>query len=253
MEGPTLPAAIVIRGAGYHVYRAATSAGPFTRLNTDLISATNFTDAVQATNTYMVRAVKLEVSASGSYYNASQGIFQSFIPVVLPVLTISAQNTNKVFGALLPGFTALYSGFTNGDTPAGLSAQPVLSTPATSAREITYRNAIEYIDWRTSYKKRTGKTTGRNTAILELKTLAMIMGEAVRLGHAEANPLVSIKLRRDKAEKKPELTDKEIVEIRTALKQEPEWMQRAFEIALHTGCRLRETRIPRGCRNRAAI
>ena len=31
--------------------------------------------------------------------------------------------------------------------------------------------------------------------------LAMIMGEAVRLGHAEANPLVSIKLRRDKAEK----------------------------------------------------
>jgi integrase len=112
---------------------------------------------------------------------------------------------------------------------------------------LTYRNAIEYIDWRTSYKKRTGKTAGRNTAILELKTLAMIMGEAVRLGHAEANPLVSIKLRRDKAEKKPELTDKEIVEIRIALKQEPEWMQRAFEIALHTGCRLRETRIPRGC------
>jgi hypothetical protein len=88
MEGPTLPVAIVIRGAGYHVYRAATSAGPFTRLNTDLISATNFTDAVQATNTYMVRAVKLEVSASGSYYNASQGIFQSFIPVVLRVAPV---------------------------------------------------------------------------------------------------------------------------------------------------------------------
>ena len=76
-----------------------------------------------------------------------------------------------------------------------------------SPRDITYRNAIEYVDWRTSYKKRTGKTAGRNTAILELKTLAMIMGEAVRLGHAEANPLVSIKLRRDKAEKKSELTD----------------------------------------------
>jgi len=114
-----------------------------------------------------------------------------------------------------------------------------------SPRDITYRNAIEYVDWRTSYKKRTGKPAGRNTAILELKTLAMIMGEAVRLGHAEANPLVSIKLRRDKAEKKPELTDNEIVEMRTALKQEPEWIQRAFGIALHTGCRLRETRIPR--------
>ena len=116
-----------------------------------------------------------------------------------------------------------------------------------SPKAITYRNAIEYVDWRTSYKKKTGKTVGRNTAILELKTLGMIMGEAVRLGHADANPLVSIKLRRDKAEKKPELTDKEIVEIREALKVEPEWMQRAFEIALHTGCRLRETRIPRSC------
>ena len=32
---------------------------------------------------------------------------------------------------------------------------------------------------------------------MELKLLAMIMGEAVRLGHADANPLVSLKLRRD--------------------------------------------------------
>jgi hypothetical protein len=42
----------------------------------------------------------------------------------------------------------------------------------------------------------------------------MIMGEAVRLGHADANPLVSLKLRRDKSAKKPELGDKEIGEIR---------------------------------------
>ena len=82
---------------------------------------------------------------------------------------------------------------------------------------------------------------------MELKLLAMIMGEAVRLGHADANPLVSLKLRRDKAAKKPELTDKEISEIREALKTEPEWMQIAFDIALHTGCRLRETRLPVNC------
>src|SRR5262249_22058791 len=43
--------------------------------------------------------------------------------------------------------------------------------------------------------------------------------------------------------KKPELTDNEIREIRVALTVEPEWMQNAFEIALHTGCRLRETRL----------
>lgn len=114
-------------------------------------------------------------------------------------------------------------------------------------RAITYRKALEYLDWRTNYKKKTGRTVGRNTAIMELKLFAMIMGEAVRLGHADANPLVSLKLRRDKTAKKPELTDKEIRDIRKALKTEPEWMQIAFEISLHTGCRLRETRLPLKC------
>lgn len=114
-------------------------------------------------------------------------------------------------------------------------------------RAITYRNALEYIDWRTTYKKKTGKTAGRNTAIMELKLLAMIMGEAVRLGHADANPLMSLKLRKDRTTKKPELTDTEIGEIREALQDEPEWMQTAFAIALHTGCRLRETRLPLNC------
>ena len=116
-----------------------------------------------------------------------------------------------------------------------------------SPRAITYRNALEYVDWRTAFKKKSGKSVGRNTAIMELKLFAMIMGEAVRLGHADANPLVSLKLRRDKSPKKPELTDKEISEIREALKEEPEWMQTAFDISLHTGCRLRETRLPMNC------
>jgi integrase len=116
-----------------------------------------------------------------------------------------------------------------------------------SPRAITYRKAIQYIEWRTTFKKKSGKTAARNTAIMELKLLAMIMGEAVRLAHAEANPLVSLKLKRDKPAKKPELTDREIREIRAALKAEPEWMRTAFEISLHTGCRLRETRIPVEC------
>ena len=54
-------------------------------------------------------------------------------------------------------------------------------------------------------------------------------------------------MRRDKAAKKPELTDAEIIAIQLALVDEPVWMQTAFEIALHTGCRLRETRIPLNC------
>jgi len=64
-------------------------------------------------------------------------------------------------------------------------AGPLASSPEIPfPRDITYRNALEYIDWRTAYKKKSGKTVGRNTAIFELKTLAMIIGEAVRLGHA---------------------------------------------------------------------
>lgn len=116
-----------------------------------------------------------------------------------------------------------------------------------SPKAITYRNAIQYIDWRTGYKKKTGKTVGRNTAILELRILAIILGEALRMGYAETNPLVGLKLRRDKTAKKPEITDDEIVEIREALKSEPEWMRTSFEIALHTGCRIRETRLPMAC------
>jgi len=88
-----------------------------------------------------------------------------------------------------------------------------------SPRQLTYRLAIEYLDWRTTFKKRTGKIVGRNTAILELKLLSLVMGEAVRLGHADANPLVSLKLKRDKAKQKPEMTDDEIITIQDALKQ----------------------------------
>jgi hypothetical protein len=58
---------------------------------------------------------------------------------------------------------------------------------------------------------------------------------------------VSMKLKREKAAKKPELTDAEIHQIRAALQTEPEWMQIAFDISLHTGCRLRETWLPLAC------
>jgi hypothetical protein len=63
---------------GYHVYRASNAAGPFTRLTSSPITATSFVDAsAPAGATYLVRACKLETSSSGSYENASQGIFWS--------------------------------------------------------------------------------------------------------------------------------------------------------------------------------
>ncbi|MCG2679136.1 MAG: immunoglobulin domain-containing protein, partial [Kiritimatiellae bacterium] len=61
---------------GYHVYRATNSAGPFTNISGALVAATNYTDAAVpiGTYSYMVRAVKLETAASGTYLNPSQGV-----------------------------------------------------------------------------------------------------------------------------------------------------------------------------------
>lgn len=112
---------------------------------------------------------------------------------------------------------------------------------------VRYAHVSEYIDWRVGRKKKTGKRAGRNTAIQEVKILAMVMNEAVRRGLVTANPLVALKLRRDEVPKKRVFTDEEIDRCRVALAGCPEWMGVAFEISLCTGCRLRETRIPMDC------
>jgi len=70
---------------GYYVYRAPNPKGPFARISPSLITGTQFSDSSPAAgvNTYMVRAVKLQVNPSGSYYNPSQGVFTD-VDVVPP-------------------------------------------------------------------------------------------------------------------------------------------------------------------------
>lgn len=61
--------------SGYHVYRVETS-GALTRLTTNPVTTTTFNNGTvpfAGGQQYMVRAVQLEVSASGSYYNMSLG------------------------------------------------------------------------------------------------------------------------------------------------------------------------------------
>ena len=61
---------------GYHIYRAVSPNGPFTRLTASPVAFTTYSDSpASGTYTYMVRAIKLEQSGSGTYYNSSQGIF----------------------------------------------------------------------------------------------------------------------------------------------------------------------------------
>ena len=61
---------------GYAVYRSGSANGPFTKVSgSSLVPSLFFTDpSGTAGNFYMVRAVKLEQSGSGTYLNPSQGI-----------------------------------------------------------------------------------------------------------------------------------------------------------------------------------
>ncbi|HYG21301.1 MAG TPA: fibronectin type III domain-containing protein [Verrucomicrobiae bacterium] len=60
---------------GYHVYRASTAAGPFERVTASPITTAQYIHPTTTTGTYMVRAVKTQISGSGTYLNLSQGIF----------------------------------------------------------------------------------------------------------------------------------------------------------------------------------
>lgn len=64
---------------GYHVYRLDTISGCYMRLNASPVAGLSYTDAnpLNGINDYMVRAVKPETGSSGSYYNLSQGIFDT--------------------------------------------------------------------------------------------------------------------------------------------------------------------------------
>ena len=98
---------------GYNIYRATSPNGPFTRINPSLVKTTGFADAnaASANYTYMVRAVKLEQSASGTYFNPSQGAFASrgttpinvakaSTPAVKPVVTVKPQAKADIATAL---------------------------------------------------------------------------------------------------------------------------------------------------------
>ena len=59
---------------GYHIYRSDSDNGTYARMTTSPVTATTYTDASPgATVKYMIRALKLEQAATGSYFNLSQG------------------------------------------------------------------------------------------------------------------------------------------------------------------------------------
>ncbi len=88
---------------GYHVYRRD-GAGNFIRLTKTPVTGSTFNDTKASMHaTYMVRAIKLEQSPSGSYYNASQGIFWTAdVSTLAPGTITSSPATNSSDAAPTP-------------------------------------------------------------------------------------------------------------------------------------------------------
>jgi hypothetical protein len=60
----------------------------------------------------------------------------ALIDVLRRSLTVTAANTNNLYGAPLPAFAASYGGFVNGDTPAALDTPVAFTTSATSGSDV---------------------------------------------------------------------------------------------------------------------
>jgi len=85
--------------AGYHVYRSSSTAGPFTRLTANLLTSSAYTDSAGSPAfVYMVRAVRLEQSPSGTYTNASHGVFQSLdSSLCTQAISLTRPTNNSIF------------------------------------------------------------------------------------------------------------------------------------------------------------
>jgi hypothetical protein len=77
---------------GYHVYRSDSPTGPFSRLTVSLVTNTSYSDPSPPPNscTYMVRAVALQTTPSGTYFNGSQGVFATANPANAPSFAVAA-------------------------------------------------------------------------------------------------------------------------------------------------------------------
>lgn len=117
---------------GYHVYRAATADGPFTRITSSPVAGASYVDSSVSSGSYayMVRAVRLETTGSGTFYNASLGATQSInlsappAPLQVATITLPDSNWSTPYSALLVGqggYPAYSWSLASGNLPPGLT------------------------------------------------------------------------------------------------------------------------------------
>jgi len=83
---------------GYNIYRSDNLNGDFVKINEQVVIDNYFNDPVplNGKNIYMVRAIKLQQSASGSYYNLSQGMIGSVHLSTVGINNGTLQNNNCI-------------------------------------------------------------------------------------------------------------------------------------------------------------
>ncbi len=99
---------------GYHVYRLNPSTGIYDRITTNMVTALTYNDASPnaGQNYYMVRAVKLE-TASGSYFNLSQGAFDTALSYTGIEPVIAANNIKLFPNPATNNLTIQFNNLTN--------------------------------------------------------------------------------------------------------------------------------------------
>ena len=99
----------------------------------DLSGSLSFTTS--ATNSSPVGSYSIQAGGlSSSNYTIT---YQEGILAVMPdPLTVIVQTTSRLYGQVNPAFSAIYTGFINGDTVRSLSGELIFSTGATSASPV---------------------------------------------------------------------------------------------------------------------
>ena len=93
---------------GYYVFRAKSPSDAFSRLTRLFVTGNSYVDRSPPSEpaTYMVRAVALETSSSGSYYNSSQGVFATSVegseePAILSIVRQADESVRIKFSGVI--------------------------------------------------------------------------------------------------------------------------------------------------------
>ena len=81
---------------------------------------------------YAITVTQGTLSAANYTFNFVNG----GLSITAAVLTVTANNTNRVYGAANPGFTVNYTGFVNGENSGVLSGAPSVATTATPSSSV---------------------------------------------------------------------------------------------------------------------